>query len=61
MQVGDDFMIYLLRNTSIFLPASLGNHHQVGGPPISRLCFDMLKGSPKFGYQTYRKCLSITL
>ncbi|QCD95571.1 telomerase reverse transcriptase [Vigna unguiculata] len=54
-RVGDDFMIYLLRNTSIFLPASLGNHHQVGGPPISRLCFDMLKGSPKFGYQTYRE------
>ncbi|KAG2372480.1 Telomerase reverse transcriptase [Vigna angularis] len=52
-RVGDDFMIYLLRNTSIFLPAPLGNHHQVGGPPISRLCFDMLKGSPKFDYQTY--------
>ncbi|WVY99367.1 hypothetical protein V8G54_025437 [Vigna mungo] len=30
-RVGDDFMIYLLRNTSIFLPAPLGNHHQVGG------------------------------
>ncbi|XP_022636924.1 telomerase reverse transcriptase isoform X2 [Vigna radiata var. radiata] len=51
-RVGDNFMIYLLRNTSIFLPAPLGNHHQVGGPPISRLCFDMLKGSPRFGYQT---------
>ncbi|CAJ1958847.1 unnamed protein product [Sphenostylis stenocarpa] len=52
-RVGNDFMIYLLANTSIFLPAPHGKHHQVGGPPISCLCFDMLKGSRKFGYQTY--------
>ncbi|KAK8469216.1 hypothetical protein PHAVU_005G021500 [Phaseolus vulgaris] len=52
-RVGDDFMIYLLRNTSIFLATPLGKHHQVGGPPISRLCFDMLTGSRRFGYQAY--------
>ncbi|KAK7323478.1 hypothetical protein VNO77_26952 [Canavalia gladiata] len=50
-RVGDDFMIYLLRNTSIFLPAPHGKHHQVGGPSISRLCFDMFKCSSKFGHQ----------
>ncbi|XP_027190642.1 telomerase reverse transcriptase isoform X3 [Cicer arietinum] len=42
-RVGDDFMVYLLKNTSIFLPASHGKHYQVGGSPISRLCFDMFK------------------
>ncbi|CAI8600655.1 unnamed protein product [Vicia faba] len=51
-RVGDDFMVYLLKNTSIFLPASHGKHYQVGGPPISRLCFDMLKKcSSKFDHQ----------
>ncbi|XP_027343791.1 telomerase reverse transcriptase [Abrus precatorius] len=57
-RVGDDFMVYLLRNTSIFLPVPHGKHHQVGGPPISRLCFDMLKCLPKFGYQhsSLHKC-----
>ncbi|TKY49590.1 Telomerase reverse transcriptase [Spatholobus suberectus] len=52
-RVGEDFMVYLLRNTSIFLPVPHGKHHQVGGPLISRLCFDMLKCSPKFHYQKY--------
>lgn len=59
MQVGDDFMVYLLKNTSIFLPASHGKHYQVGGPPISRLCFDMLnKCSSKFDIQhsSLHKC-----
>nr|AXY54923.1 telomerase reverse transcriptase [Ammopiptanthus mongolicus] len=50
-RVGDDLMVYLLRNTSIFLPAPLGKHHQVGGPPINRLCFEMLKCSSKFDNQ----------
>lgn len=63
MQVGDYFMFYLLRNTSVFLPAPHGKHHQVGGPPINDLCFKMLKGSSKFCYQNNgnKKCLSITL
>ncbi|CAI8596170.1 unnamed protein product [Vicia faba] len=58
-RVGDDFMVYLLKNTSIFLPASHGKHYQVGGPPISRLCFDMLKKcSSKFDHQhsSLHKC-----
>ncbi|KAJ1381436.1 Telomerase reverse transcriptase [Sesbania bispinosa] len=57
-RVGDDFMVYLLRNTSIFLPAPHGKHHQVGGPPISPLCFDMLKNLSKFNYQhpSLHKC-----
>ncbi|XP_020233652.1 telomerase reverse transcriptase [Cajanus cajan] len=50
-RVGDDFMVYLLRNTSIFLPVPHGKHHQVGGPLISRVCFDKLKCQPKFHYQ----------
>ncbi|KAL2616729.1 hypothetical protein AAZX31_08G154700 [Glycine max] len=50
-RVGDYFMFYLLRNTSVFLPAPHGKHHQVGGPPINDLCFKMLKGSSKFCYQ----------
>ncbi|XP_061352944.1 telomerase reverse transcriptase [Gastrolobium bilobum] len=55
-RVGDDFMVYLLRFTSIFLPAPHGKHHQVGGPPISRLCFDMLKCSSKFEHPSLYKC-----
>ncbi|KAL2330799.1 hypothetical protein Fmac_018380 [Flemingia macrophylla] len=51
-RVGDDFMAYLLRNTSIFLPIPHGKHHQVGGPLISEVCFDKLKCQPKFHYQT---------
>jgi len=52
MQVGDDLMVYLLKNTSIFLPTPHGKHYQVAGPPISRLCFDMLKKcSSKFDNQ----------
>ncbi|KAE9600832.1 putative RNA-directed DNA polymerase [Lupinus albus] len=50
-RVGDDLMVYLLRNTSIFLPAPHGKHHQVGGPPINHLCFNMLKCSSKSGNQ----------
>ncbi|XP_019465214.1 PREDICTED: telomerase reverse transcriptase isoform X2 [Lupinus angustifolius] len=50
-RVGDDLMVYLLRNTSIFLPAPRGKHHQVGGPPINHLCFNMLKCSSKSGNQ----------
>ncbi|XP_057456019.1 telomerase reverse transcriptase [Lotus japonicus] len=50
-RVGDDFMVYLLKNTSIFLPAPQRKHHQVGGPPINRRCFDMLKSSSEFDCQ----------
>ncbi|RZB66562.1 Telomerase reverse transcriptase isoform G [Glycine soja] len=52
-RVGDYFMFYLLRNTSIFLPAPRGKHNQVAGPPISDLCFEMLMGSSKFHHQKY--------
>lgn len=65
LQVGDDFMVYLLKNTSIFLPAPQRKHHQVGGPPINRRCFDMLKSSSEFDCQHRslhdrgnKKCLS---
>lgn len=37
-QVGDTLMLYLLRNTSIFLPLPQKSHHQVAGFPINDLC-----------------------
>ncbi|KAF7844376.1 telomerase reverse transcriptase [Senna tora] len=40
-RVGDDMMVYILRNTSIFLPVPRRKHHQVAGPPVSGLCFKM--------------------
>ncbi|KAL1346310.1 hypothetical protein HN51_019996 [Arachis hypogaea] len=57
-RVGHDLMIYLLNNTSIFLPAPRGKHYQVGGPPINEKCFEMLKCSSKSGYQhpSVHKC-----
>ncbi|KAK7243572.1 hypothetical protein RIF29_38375 [Crotalaria pallida] len=50
-RVGENLMVYLLRNTSIFLPAPHGKHHQVGGPPINHLCFEIFKCSSKFDNQ----------
>ncbi|XP_054813299.1 telomerase reverse transcriptase [Prosopis cineraria] len=47
-RVGDDLMIYLLRNTSIFLPVSHMKYHQVAGPSVSGLCHKMSKCSSKF-------------
>ncbi|XP_028755559.1 telomerase reverse transcriptase [Neltuma alba] len=47
-RVGDDLMIYLLRNTSIFLPVSHMKYHQVAGPSVSGLCLKMYKCSSKF-------------
>lgn len=37
-RVGDALMVYLLRNTSIFMPLPQRNHHQVAGFPINDLC-----------------------
>ncbi|XP_057948417.1 telomerase reverse transcriptase isoform X2 [Malania oleifera] len=45
-RVGDDFMAYLLKYSSIFLPLGPKSHHQVAGPPIIDLC-------PRFS-----KCIS---
>ncbi|MED6208226.1 hypothetical protein PIB30_043141 [Stylosanthes scabra] len=50
-RVGHDLMIYLLKNTSIFLPAPHGKHFQVGGPPINELCFEILKRLSESGSQ----------
>ncbi|KAM7262138.1 hypothetical protein ACFE04_021215 [Oxalis oulophora] len=36
-RVGDSTMVYLLRNSSIFLPLSNKKHHQVAGSPISKI------------------------
>ncbi|KAK4256365.1 hypothetical protein QN277_009241 [Acacia crassicarpa] len=47
-RVGDDLMIYLLRNTSIFLPVSHMKYHQVAGPSVTGLCFKMSRCSSKF-------------
>ncbi|XP_024934721.3 telomerase reverse transcriptase isoform X2 [Ziziphus jujuba] len=42
-RVGDEIMVYLLKHASIFLPLPRKKHRQVTGPPIDKLCFDMLK------------------
>ncbi|MED6133771.1 hypothetical protein PIB30_031322 [Stylosanthes scabra] len=57
-RVGHDLMVYLLKNTSIFLPAPHGKHFQVGGPPINELCFEILKRSSESGSQHPTDCLS---
>lgn len=37
-------MVYLLKHALIFLPLPRKElHRQVTGPPINKLCFDMLK------------------
>ncbi|KAI9101444.1 hypothetical protein K1719_023926 [Acacia pycnantha] len=51
-RVGDDLMIYLLRNTSIFLPVSHMKYRQVAGPSVTSLCFKMSKCSSKFDSRT---------
>ncbi|XP_055817841.1 telomerase reverse transcriptase isoform X2 [Solanum dulcamara] len=37
-RIGDVLMVYLLKNTSIFLRLPRNKHHQVAGVPISDLC-----------------------
>ncbi|KAJ7949160.1 Telomerase reverse transcriptase [Quillaja saponaria] len=46
-RVGDDFMVYLLKYTSIFLPLPCKKYHQVAGPPINDLCPKLFKPSTK--------------
>ncbi|KAM6546130.1 hypothetical protein CsatB_026866 [Cannabis sativa] len=42
-RVGEEIMVYLLKNASIFLPLVYNRYHQVAGSPISKLFFSMKK------------------
>ncbi|CAJ2644128.1 unnamed protein product [Trifolium pratense] len=60
-RVGDDLMVYLLKNTSIFLQVPHGKHYQVAGPSIIPLCFEKIgECSSKFDNQhpSVNKCVS---
>ncbi|XP_049368795.1 telomerase reverse transcriptase [Solanum verrucosum] len=53
-RIGDVLMVYLLKNTSIFLWLPRNKHHQVAGFPISDLC---LKSQVHISVTTYKPSL----
>ncbi|XP_060217196.1 telomerase reverse transcriptase isoform X1 [Lycium barbarum] len=53
-RIGDVLMVYLLKNTSIFLRLPRNKHHQVAGVPISDLC---LKSHLHISATTYKPSL----
>ncbi|KAL8524261.1 hypothetical protein ACS0TY_014005 [Phlomoides rotata] len=46
-RVGDALMMYLLRYTSLFLPLSRMQRHQIAGCPINDLCFEPPRQKPE--------------
>ncbi|KAJ4835833.1 hypothetical protein Tsubulata_033038 [Turnera subulata] len=54
-RVGDDLMIYLLKNTSIFLPVPRNKHYQATGRPVSNLVLERKAKSKRQRLGTRKK------